>query len=355
MGIDITMNKILAFLICLCLCLSCDPAPTAPQLHHAAVARKRPDPAYPPEWRTDLKAWSADARWIFDLSNPWTASNAAFFRNIHIEAGAGWTPGTYGTSNYVDSYATGTDGAQNMLYLSSAPAAPGTTGGIGWIAGTYGTRHVVFYGDSITAGDSTSESPRPYELDADYPQIVINLIGSDYWRKFNKGYSGETAASLRDNYASRVPPCYDSSKIKNILVVWAGTNDIYFGASAATAYSNFKDICALGAATGFQVIAVNMLPRNDAGVPGGFESSRTAFNAAFAADFPTATADGAVFAANTGITFASFGVRVSFVSGMGAAGDCNSTTNYSADKVHPNPTGNALVAPKIKAAIDLLP
>jgi len=86
-------------------------------------------------------------------------------------------------------------------------------------------------------------------------------------------------------------------------------------------------------------VACTILPRSNptmlAGLAG-FETARTTFNTDVVAHWAS---------------HADSLANVAAINGMGAAGDSDNTTNYSADKVHPNAAGHALIEAVYRAAV----
>lgn len=311
---------------------------------------------YPPEWRTTLKMWAA-GQWIYDTVTPLNPALGYFNRSIHIEDGTGWTPGVYTIDNFIENFPVGFgDGNKNIAHIAPPPypAADGTADGVGWMVGEYGTRHLVFDGNSLTSGDSGAEPLTPSQLDLDYPQQVIDLIGSDYWRKFNLGISAQTTTNMIDTFTD-VTACYDPVKIKNILIGWEISNELYFGLTAAAAYANWVTYCELGKAAGFQVIMLSVLPRSGVGTQPDFEAKRQAANTLLRADFNVVTASPRVFGPAPGITYADLFVDVAANPLIGDAGDELDTTYYSTDQVHLIVAGCTEIAVDVNNAIGLLP
>lgn len=115
--------------------------------------------AIPSQWHTNITFWSLNTgstHWIFDPTKPFTAAELPNKFRVHIEGGTGWTNGIYNSTNYAVNYATGSDGTQNLLLLTTRPAPVGQTGGVGWYGHSWGTNKVVFWGNSLTHGTGAS-------------------------------------------------------------------------------------------------------------------------------------------------------------------------------------------------------
>lgn len=167
----------------------------------------------------------------------------------------------------------------------------------------------------------------------------------------NVAVAGQTVATMITNAASVVDTLYSVGASRTTLVVWGGTNDLYFGADAATTYSRIVSYCNARKAAGWRVAVLTILPRTQSGIPAGFETERAALNALLRADAPTATAYSKI---TTGASYADFLVDVADDSLIGDAGDELNTTYYSSDKVHLVNAGYAIIASYVKNALILL-
>ncbi len=100
---------------------------------------------------------------------------------------------------------------------------------------------------------------------------------------FNYGYFGQTIAQMAaafGNYAH----VYSPAARNNILTIFAGTNDIAGGASAATTYAALQSFCQQAHAAGWKVVVATMLPRN--GLTGAQQAQWTAYNASIRSGWP---------------------------------------------------------------------
>lgn len=198
------------------------------------------------------------------------------------------------------------------------------------------TANIVFEGDSLTEADRGTS---PFVNS--YPQQLAALLtdGIHFW---NTGVSGQTLAQMDTDKATQIAPFYASGIAKNIVVLWGGTNDMAQGVGNQTAATALSRLYALGdyyLSAGWQVVLLDCLPRSDAAAGAGFAAKRTTFNA----DFATNAA-----------AHCTVPVRVSQISGIGADGDSDVTTNYDGDKVHLNATGHGLIAAAVETALGTL-
>jgi lysophospholipase L1-like esterase len=159
------------------------------------------------------------------------------------------------------------------------------------------------------------------------------------------GGTGVTNILRAGSTLTRAMAFYNPTRAKNILVVFLGTNDLansngvaytLYGTGAPDGAGVYA-ACDAARAQGWKVILCTMLPRSDnPGFQATFNAQRATFNTDVRANW-TLHADALCdFAA---------------VSGMGADGDSNNTTNYSTDKIHPVNAGHALLEPTFRAAL----
>jgi lysophospholipase L1-like esterase len=159
------------------------------------------------------------------------------------------------------------------------------------------------------------------------------------WSSITHAFTGYTLADMA-TYDSAVAGDFNANRIKQVLVLWGGTNDMYFGATGAAAYSRLLDrINAYKAAGHTQFVVLTCLPRSNSGTPAGYETERQDFNTRMRNGAPTQGWTVADIVANATI---------------GDAGDEMNTTYYS-DLVHLTNAGHDVIAPIIQAAINSLP
>jgi lysophospholipase L1-like esterase len=195
----------------------------------------------------------------------------------------------------------------NNLYALSLPTYLGT---------------IALDGDSITCGAKGIPS---------WPQTLA-AADSNYVT-INHGVGAQNLVSMIAD-SEKVDASYQAD-LTNILVVFAGTNDIVFnGHTGALAYQHFANYCSARKAKGWKVVCVTMLPRAGAGE----ETQRQSFNNLIRANYLTigdALADVETLP-------------------MGAANQHLSTTYFNADQIHPNNTGHAALATLIGGAVNSL-
>ncbi|PKN93028.1 MAG: hypothetical protein CVU44_11390 [Chloroflexi bacterium HGW-Chloroflexi-6] len=128
---------------------------------------------------------------------------------------------------------------------------------------------VVFEGDSLTDG----LQPAPQ---TPYPNQCVDLLTAypDWW---NISTSGHTAAQIATQGAA-ADALYKSSYGKNVFVLWAGTNDILNGVSAADTFASIVSSCAGRKAAGFKTVVLTLHPMAHALLSPAEEVQRLALN-----------------------------------------------------------------------------
>lgn len=216
-----------------------------------------------------------------------------------------WFPAA---SNFNPSASTANFGATAFTYT------PPT----GFNAGVYVTdgltSNIVFEGDSITSAGATF---------ADYAALLIGP--SIAYQKTAVG--GSVIADLVSR-ATADDALISATRSPDVLFVFAGTNDINDGASAATATADLKSYCLARRAAGWKVIVATPISRITV------DATITDYTNAIIADssFYDVLCD---FHADTRFD----------------AGSYSDTTYYSGDGVHPGAVGQAALGVIAKAAI----
>jgi lysophospholipase L1-like esterase len=275
---------------------------------------------------TDLKTWVSDANWIYPLN----AGSQALVTGVpvFIVGGTGWTTGLRLANGFFAGFGT-PDGTRNMLQSTAGWGGSGLTGGVGFQIGQGTlTAQIVCDGNSLTAGNVPQ---------ANYPNNCAGNLGAN-WKVTNYGVGGQITTAMTADAVAQVDPNYNAAYTHNILCAWEITNDLFFGATAATAIANFKTYCAARKSAGWKVCVLTVTPRSEAGTPGSFEASRQTCNTELRNP------------ANLG-TYWDIVADVAADSRIGDAGDELDTTYYMADKVHLNATGYALVGQLVAQAI----
>lgn len=213
------------------------------------------------------------------------------------------------------------------------------------------TYNLVIDGDSITSGVGTTLC-----------QTWVRQMGLPSAFKITNRAEASAAIStssgaaiLSTEAATFIDTYIESGKI-NVLVLFAGTNDMFAGATNATLYTNTKAYLAARKAAGWnKIILIGTLPRGGTPAPpANFETYRQALRASFLADFSIATAYPLIFAASGSVTYGTdLYIDMGGDATIGQAGQNTNETNY-ADGIHLTNIGNGRVASQVKNAIGLV-
>jgi lysophospholipase L1-like esterase len=185
-------------------------------------------------------------------------------------------------------------------------------------------------GDSITAGQG---APNPYT------NLVTLTPG--HWDIRNVAVVGEQLGHMVTAAPTVVDPLFTPG-MKNVVVIWGGTNDFAQGQTVAAVESLLMQYCSGRKAVGFRCIVATMLSRVGNNPVGGetLDADKNAYNTWMKANWPS-FADG--IADFTGTT-------------LGCDGCYANPTWFQNDEIHPTIPGIAtLEAPIISAAVDALP
>lgn len=193
---------------------------------------------------------------------------------------------------------------------------------------------VAISGDSIANGDQIPGwQSWPFRMLGNFQSTNPDV------QLLNTAANGAGIPKVKNSdYSDFVLPWYSASRAKNILIVAAGTNDL-IGTNVSDVLDRYYGLLDSARATGWKTVACTVLPRSDTGLPAAFETGRTAFNADVVAHYAS---------------HADALANVAAITGMGAAGDSDNLTYYTADKVHPRAAGHALMEPVYRAAVTSL-
>lgn len=124
--------------------------------------------------------------------------------------------------------------------------------------------NLVFTGDSLTQA-------------ATYPNAVVAGLTTGC-AMTNVALIGATMEGLIVADVTAVDPLLSPGS-SNAVFVWAGTNDLFFGATAAATEGFIQAYCLARKAAGWdKVLIATILPRSNVGTPVGFEAARVAVN-----------------------------------------------------------------------------
>lgn len=173
---------------------------------------------------------------------------------------------------------------------------------------------IVFDGDSLTSGLNLT-------IPETYPYKVLDTEGRANYDGYNLGVSGQYATQIAADLATQVLPLTGVWS-QNYYVLWAGTNDLTDGASAADTYASLTSTIQAAKAAGFAVRVLTMIKR---GTSGPLETKRQAYNALIVAN--TAGAD-----------------VVIDVGALAEFQDVTNATYYQPDQTHITAAGATVIA-----------
>lgn len=154
----------------------------------------------------------------------------------------------------------------------------------------------------------------------------------------NVATGGQTLYPTMINDApSQVDANLFDTRYRNVVVLWAGTNDLYYDEelTASSLHGYIRDWCEGRKAAGFQVFVCTITPRPDPQDRRNFGERRQTLNALIQAHY-SEYADGIA--------------DITADPRLGDAGD-ELDTRYYTDKIHMTPEGYGIVACIVKAAI----
>jgi acyl-CoA thioesterase-1 len=130
---------------------------------------------------------------------------------------------------------------------------------------------IVFDGDSLTEGYMLAPSQS-------YPsQAMAQLPG--WLASENFGISGQTWPELLGDVSREVDPLFSLQRRLNLVVAWAGANDLAVGYTPREVYENARRYCEARRRRGFTVITLTMFPLQPMDVDAGYEARRRVYNA----------------------------------------------------------------------------
>lgn len=194
------------------------------------------------------------------------------------------------------------------------------------------TPNVVFDGDSLTAGSGSSAG-------RSYPSQTVVGLDSRATHS-NIGLSGATMQMILDRAAATVDPLLVTEGM-NVVVLRAGTNDLFFSAGATPPEDVHADIvayCNGRRAAGWKIVVTTITPRSDASTPANFETSRQTLN---------------TLIRNNWTTYADALADIAADPLLGDAGD-ETNKQYYTDLVHHTDNGYRVSADIVRRALGRL-
>ncbi len=111
---------------------------------------------------------------------------------------------------------------------------------------------VLFLGDSLTEGIAVANP---------YSNLIVTPPG---YTKYNMGISSTAIATINAQATTVTNPQMGANKADDVVVVWAGSVDLYQAvgtSNAITTFNNLKAYCLYVKSLGSKVVVVTMLPR----------------------------------------------------------------------------------------------
>lgn len=205
------------------------------------------------------------------------------------------------------------------------------------------TNRIIFEGDSRT-GDASSPS---FSNTFAMPRRVITNLGNN-WCGVAVSAVNETVQQMVTQYAAEVAPYVNTSLLKNIFVVWGGTNDITAFRTAAQIKADLETLCNSAKAQGYKVVIVGEIDRNWTSYAA-FNAVRASLRSSMLADF-TSNPAAQIYLPASGITYAD-----AYIDLYGLANFQNYASAWmQADGVHPNTLGSQNAGDRISAGINLI-
>lgn len=198
---------------------------------------------------------------------------------------------------------------------------------------------VIFEGDSRTGSVGASSA----SVSSAYPKAVMAALGNG-WCSALVSESGEKLQQITTQYSTEIQPFRDTNLSKDIIVLWAATNDFASNRTAAQVYADLVSFCTQAHSNGFKIVIVGDIARGT---------------------YTTAQQTASITYTNTLLTDFSTNVSTNIYSGgsyadyyINLVGDsvfqnAGNTTYYQVDGIHLNTTGYGLAAPYIVTAIQL--
>jgi len=204
------------------------------------------------------------------------------------------------------------------------------------------TKRIIFEGDSRLGDQSTPTLSNTYGV----ANRALSNLGNN-WVGVTVSANNQRTDQMATQYSTEIAPYLNTSLLKNIFVLWAGTNDIAANRTAAQIKTDIETICNAAKAQGYTVIIVGEIDRNWTSYAA-MNTVRATLRTSMLADFGVSTVVGNVFTPAS-VTYANYYIdlysEANFQSYVSAY--------YQADGVHPNTTGSNKVGDYISSTINI--
>ena len=179
-------------------------------------------------------------------------------------------------------------------------------------------------------GDSTTANGNQPIWEHKYPTVSWRLLGEADWYFYNMGIGGQTAVQMAADATTHIDPLKGQYGKRNVVICFAGTNDLASGTTAANTHTALSGYCSGRKAAGFEVYIVTILPRGTNAV---LLAAISDCNDLIKANYAT-YANGIIdLTAHTEFS------------------DATDTTYFDADQIHLTTAGYALLASLVAAAV----
>jgi lysophospholipase L1-like esterase len=186
---------------------------------------------------------------------------------------------------------------------------------------------IVFDGDSLTYGTGAPGGQ-------DYPNGVMQLLPE--WRDgVNVAVPGQTWADMSADAPFQVDPLQSATRPHNVIVAWAGTNDMRRTLTAGRVWSELQQYCEERHERGWTVVVLTVLPAWPQNGRTRFEEERSQLNTIIRDRWPEVADALADVAADPRI-------------GDPAGPDGRV---YCTDGIHHNAAGNTVIAEVVAASL----
>lgn len=123
---------------------------------------------------------------------------------------------------------------------------------------------IVFDGNSLLATEYG---------EATWVTMVVDSLHAPLVTTANIGVGGQTTAQMLSDVRHQTDPLFTTGE-PDVYVAWEVTNDLYFGASADSAYARIVTLCQGQRESGWRVVVMTPMPRGNAVDPADWEARR---------------------------------------------------------------------------------
>ena len=143
-------------------------------------------------------------------------------------------------------------------------------------------RYITCIGDSLTAGlGGATPYPTTLQTNLGTTNYKVNNLGTVGITIVDTSGAGNAAGYILSNYSAYLKHGRRCDGTQSVMILWAGTNDLYYGETGADTATQFLSLCSDAKSAGFKVIAINMIDRGETG--SWTVAEQSAFNSAVAA------------------------------------------------------------------------